>query len=288
VDPRPVALSVVVPCRNATAHLPGLLGALARERPGVPWEVVVVDNGSTDGTRAVAQRGADVLPVRVVDAPDHHGPGYARNVGAAAAAGEHVLFLDSDDLIAPGYVPAMRAGLATADVVGAGLDAVALNPGWAVDSRPSGIADGLLDHFDFLPYAPSGAMGVRRTVFEQLGGFADVPFAEDVDFCWRAQLAGKRLRAVPQAVVHYRYRPTLRAMFAQAGRYGRAQPLLYRRYRDAGMPGRSIREAVAAWRGLAVMLVHTRSKPELARFVFLLGIYTGRIVGSLRNRVLYP
>jgi hypothetical protein len=77
-------------------------------------------------------------------------------------------------------------------------------------------------------------------------------------------------------------------MFAQAGRYGRAQPLLYRRYRDAGMPGRSIREAVAAWRGLAIMLVHTRSKPELARFVFLLGIYTGRIVGSLRNRVLYP
>ena len=109
--------------------------------------------------------------------------------------------------------------------------------------EPSGaIADGLLDHFDFLPYAPSGAMGVRRTVFRELGGFADVPFAEDVDFCWRAALAGKQLSSVPGAVVHYRYRPTLRAMFAQARRYGAAQPLLYRRYRDAGMPGRSVRD----------------------------------------------
>jgi glycosyltransferase involved in cell wall biosynthesis len=286
VDPRPMALSVVVPCRNAATHLPGLLDALARERPGVPWEVVVVDNSSTDETRAIAEARGD-LPVRVVDAPDHLGPGYARNVGAAAAAGEHVLFLDSDDLIAPGYLPAMHAGLATADIVGAGLDARTLNPGWAVESRPGAVAEGLLDHFDFLPYAPSGALGVRRAAFEQLGGFAEVPFAEDVDFCWRAQLSGKRLRAVPDATVHYRYRPTLGAMFAQAVRYGGAQSLLYRRYRDVGMPGRSVRDAAAAWRGLVIMLVYTRSKPELARSVFLLGVYVGRIVGSVRNRVVY-
>jgi glycosyltransferase involved in cell wall biosynthesis len=282
-----VALSVVIPCRNAASHLPKLLDALAQESPGVSWEVVVVDNGSTDGTRTVAERRADTLPVRVVDAPGQRGPGYARNVGAAAAAGEHILFVDSDDLIAPGYLAAMHAGLATADIVGAGLDARALNPGWAAESRPGAIADGLLDHFDFLPYAPSGAMGVRRTVFEQLGGFGDVPFAEDVDFCWRAQLAGKQVSAVPEAVIHYRYRPTLRAMFTQARRYGGAQALLYRRYRDAGMPGRSFRDAGAAWRGLAVMLVYTRSKPELARCVFLLGVYVGRLVGSLRHRVVY-
>ena len=282
-----MALSVVVPCRNAATHLPGLLGALATDPPGVPWEVVVVDNGSTDGTRAVAERRADTLPVRVVDAPDHHGGGFARNVGAATALGEHVLFLDSDDLTSPGYLRAMHAGLANADIVAAGLDARTLNPDWAVESRPGAIADGLLDHFDFLPYAPSGAMGVRRAVFQELGGFAEVPFAEDVDFCWRASLAGKQLRSVPEAVVHYRYRPTLRAMFTQARRYGHAQPLLYRRYRHAGMPGRSVRDAAAAWRGLLVMLVYTRSKPELARFVFLLGVYVGRIGGSLRFRVVY-
>jgi glycosyltransferase involved in cell wall biosynthesis len=282
-----VALSVVVPCRNAATHLPKLLGALGADDPGVPWEVVVVDNGSTDAPRAVAESRADILPVRVVDAPDHHGGGYARNVGAAAAAGEHVLFLDSDDLIGPGYLQAMHTGLATADIVGAGLDARALNPEWAAESRPGAIADGLLDHFDFLPYAPSGAMGVRRDVFQELGGFADVPFAEDVDFCWRASLAGKQLSSVPGAVVHYRYRPTLHAMFAQARRYGAAQPLLYRRYRDAGMPGRSPTDVVAAWRGLVIMLVHTRSKPELARVVFLLGVYVGRIAGSLRYRAVY-
>ena len=282
-----MALSVVIPCRNAAAHLPGLLDALAREHLDVPWEVVVVDNGSTDATRAIAESRAGVLPVRIVDAPDQDGAGYARNVGANAAVGEHLLFLDHDDLIAPGYLPAMHMALDSADIVGARLDARALNPSWAVESRPESLVDGLLDHFDFLPYAPSGALGVRRAVFEELGGFGDFPFADDVDFCWRAQLAGKRVAAVPEAMVHYRYRPNLRAMFGQARRYGQAQARLYRRYRREGMPGRSFSRAAADWRGLLVMLVYTRHKGEFAQFVFLFGIYVGRIAGSLRHRVVY-
>jgi glycosyltransferase involved in cell wall biosynthesis len=282
-----VALSVVIPCRNAAAHLPELLDALARERLDALWEVVVVDNGSTDATRAVAESRAHSLPVRVVDASDHKGAGYARNVGAKAAAGEHLLFLDSDDLIATGYLPVMHAALTSADIVGARLDAIALNPGWAVESRPEPVVDGLLDHFDFLPYAPSGGLGVRRTIFEELGGFGGIPYADDVDFCWRAQLAGKQIHSAGDAVVHYRYRASLPAMFGQARRYGEAQAKLYRRYRVAGMPGRSFRDAARAWRGLLVMLAYTRRKAELARVVFLFGIYVGRITGSLRHRVVY-
>ncbi|MEJ7582565.1 MAG: glycosyltransferase family 2 protein [Acidimicrobiales bacterium] len=133
---------------------------------------------------------------------------------------------------------------------------------------------------------PSCALGVRRTVFDRLGGFADGD-GEDVDLCWRAQLAGCRLRHVPAATLHYRYRTSLPATFRQARIYGAAHPLLYRRYRDAGMPGRSLREAGAGWAGLLRMLVYTRTKTELARVVFLLGVYVGRILGSLRYRAIY-
>ncbi|MEJ7582564.1 MAG: glycosyltransferase family A protein [Acidimicrobiales bacterium] len=169
MDPGPVVLSVVVPCRNAETHLPGLLDVLSRERSDGAWEVVVVDNGSNDATRAIAERHAGALAIRVVDAPDRHGPGYARNFGAAAATGEHLLFLDNDDLIAPGYLDAMRSALAEADLVGACVDVRTLNPPWAVESRPEPVVDGLFDHFGFLPYAelrpgraPNGVRPARR------------------------------------------------------------------------------------------------------------------------------
>ena len=261
--------------------------ALERQQPQWSWEVVIVDNGSTDDTCAIAEERAEALPIRVVEAPDKQAAFYARNVGAAASTGGSLLFLDHDDVIAPGYLEAMRSALGTSDIVAGRLDVHALNAEWAVESRPEPVAEGLFDHFGFLPYAPSCALGIGRAVFGELGGFADVPFAEDVDFCWRAQLAGKRICSVPEALVHYRYRSTLRAIFGQACRYGRAQPLLYRRYRNVGMPGRTLRHGAADWHGLVPMLVHARSRSEIARIVFLLGVYVGRLAGSLRHWVVY-
>jgi glycosyltransferase involved in cell wall biosynthesis len=281
-------LSVVIPCRDAARHLPQLLAALADERPGVPWEVVVVDNGSRDGTRALAERWAGRLPVRVVDASERPGAWYARNAGAAAARGDHLLFLDSDDLITPGYLAAMRAGLEGDQLVAARLDSRTLNEGWSADSRPEAVVDGLFDHFDFLPYAPTCTLGVRRSAFERLGGFAPVPFAEDVDFSWRAQLAGLVLRPVPEAVVRYRYRQGLRALVGQARRYGAAQALLHRRYRDAGMPGRSWAQSLRGWKGVLRQLVHARNRADLAAALFLIGVYAGRLEGSARWWVRYP
>jgi glycosyltransferase involved in cell wall biosynthesis len=285
--PDTIELSVVVPCRNAADRLPELLGVLAGERPGVPWELVVVDNGSSDGTLAVAEGWSDALPVRVVDAGDRRGAWYARNVGAAAARGDHLLFLDSDDLVVPGYLATMRAALDDADLVAARLDSRPLNEGWAASSRPEEVIDGLTDHFGYLPYAAACTLGVRRAVFEEVGGFAEMLFGEDVDFCWRAQLSGRSIRTVPGAEVHYRYRGTLWGMFRQAQGYGRGQPLLFRRYRALGMPGRSWRQTARDWRGILVQLAYARSRRELAAALFLLGVYAGRVEGSLRHRALY-
>ena len=94
----PGLVSVVVPAYNAAGFLEeAVTSALGQRYPAV--EVLVVDDGSTDGTRAVAGRlaGADAR-VRVIEMPRNTGrPAMPRNLGIAAAAGEFVAFLDADD-----------------------------------------------------------------------------------------------------------------------------------------------------------------------------------------------
>jgi hypothetical protein len=76
-------------------------------------------------------------------------------------------------------------------------------------------------------------------------------------------------------------------MVRQAVVYGTAQPLLHRRFRDRGMPGRGLGAAARAWVGLARMAVHVRSREELAPVAYLFGVYAGRIRGSVRHRCVY-
>jgi glycosyltransferase involved in cell wall biosynthesis len=278
-------VSVIIPCHNAAALLPAMLDSLAADRPDVGWEVIVVDDRSTDATARIAEERTD-LPVRVVRTSGSGGPGAARNVGAAHAHGDLLLFLDHDDQVEAGYLAAMTDALRDADVVAGSLDVRLLNPRWVVESRPDSVVDGLFDHFDFLPYAPSCAMGIRRSVFEAVGGFATGD-GEDVDLSWRAQLQGYRIAHAPGAVLHYRYRSSFIGLVRQAITYGAAQPLLYRRFRGAGMPGRTAADVRAAWFGLLRETLHARSWAELTSIAYLAGVYLGRIRGSLRSRVLY-
>ena len=276
-------LSVVVACRNAAEHLPRLLGALAEERVDGGFEVIVVDNGSTDGTRAVAEAHATGLPaLRVVDASALAGQWYATNVGVAAAYGDAIVFLDSDDQFAPGYLGKMVEGLRDSELVGPSVDTDRLNPGWITESRQVPLVNGLIDIYGFLPYINS--VGIRAESFNALGGYANVPLAQDVDLCWRAQLKGMRLRAVPGAVLYYRYRDTLRGIYRQAAGYGTAEALLYRRFRRHGMP----RAALAQWRGLFYLVRRARGRGDWAYVLFVLGVHVGRIKGSIRHRVIYP
>ena len=120
-----------------------------------------------------------------------------------------------------------------------------------------------------------------------LSGFVDVPYVEDVDFCWRAQRAGFELRAAPGAVVHYGLRSTLPAIVTQGWRYGRAQPLLHRTYKAQGMPRRSVGEAVRTWWSVIKRLVRARTRSAFAADLFTLAVYTGRIAGSVSYRNLF-
>ena len=282
-------LSIIIPCRNSADRLPRQLEALARETWDGWWEVVIADNGSTDATRQVAERFRDRLPhLLIVDASARRGAAYARNVGARSASGEVFLFLDADDEIAPGYVPAMADALARHDFAAAHRDSESLNTGWVRSSRRTHPYEGFRNFLGFLPHAGGTRIGVRRSIFEFAGGFDDnLLGGEDIDFCWRVQLAGIPLCLVPGATVRVRYPDSVRGVYRQARLSGRSVALLYRRYRAAGMPGDSIRVGLRRWLRLVQRLPRIRSRADWARWVRKFGQCAGRLEGSLRYRVIY-
>jgi glycosyltransferase involved in cell wall biosynthesis len=285
------ALSVVVPCRNGEATLGLQLDALAAQCWTEPWEVLLVDNGSTDGSVALAEGYRDRLPeLRVVDASARAGQAYALNEGVRAARADAIAFCDADDEVAEGWVAALGEALREHDFVSCRHDPVKLNEPWVAETREAAFAEGL-PRLWFPPYtthAGSGAMGIRRAVHEAVGGFDEsMPCLFDTDFSVKAQLAGFELVYVPEAVVHYRYRATFGGIFDQARRYAEQMARIQGRYRPPGepVPGRRT-WPVEGWRPLLAELPRAGSKAGRARLAWHLGWQAGRYAGSVRYRVL--
>jgi len=291
VPPESPSLSVVVPCRNGAATLGVQLEALAAQRWSEPWEVVLVDNGSTDGSVALAERYRDRLPsLRVVDASARAGQAFALNEGVRAAAADAIAFCDADDEVAGGWVAALGEVLRTHDFVSCRHDPDKLNEPWVAATREAAFAEGLpkLWFPPYVTHAGSGAMGIRRTVHEAVDGFDEsMPCLFDTDFSVKAQLAGFELVYVPEAVVHYRYRSTLGGIFGQARRYAEQMARIQRRYKPSGkrVPGQRT-WLVEGWRPLLATLPHVLGRPGRARLAWHFGWQLGRYAGSVRYRVL--
>lgn len=281
-------ISVIVPCRNAAAVLGHQLEALARQRCSRPWEVVVVDNGSTDETKRVAAGFDDRLPrLVVVEAAQKAGAAYARNAGVAAARGEYVAFCDADDEVALNWLESVETALNEHPVVAFRQETGKLNAGSAALSRRSRQSEGL-QAYAYPPYLPySGTtIALPRRLFLELGGFDESLLAcEDADFCWRLQHAGAQIHFARDAVVHVRLRETPAGMCRQARLWGEYNVALYKKFRPLGMP------AIRRTRGVRNLLGLVRRSPELlsarSRMAWLwqASWVTGRVIGSIKYRV---
>lgn len=284
-----VEVSVVIPLHDGIDFLPPLLESLEAQEWNGAWELVVADNGSSDGGPDLVKTYASRLPrVKVIEALNGSGSAYARNAGASEAGGSLLVFIDHDDVVGPGYVAAMVDALRTHRLVCGQWEVETLNPDWAHQLLPSGQRDGpMMWNYDFLPYAAGGTLAMRRELFDAIGGFAeDVAYADCTDLCWRAQLdAGAELAFVREAVVHYRYRSSAKAMFKQARNWGRAEVEMYARYRPRGLPRISVRRSL----GNLGFLWHVRRLTHPAGrawWATRAGNTLGRIEGSLRHRTL--
>ena len=223
--PGPIDVSVVMPVRNGMPYLAQQLAALSRQTYRGRWEVLISDNGSTDDSAAAIQAVADQVPVRVIDSRDAPGARRARQ-GGPGGAGRLLLFVDADDVAADDWVEKMAAALQEYEAVGGYIDDVSLNTGKVVTWRPPLTPGGLPRPFGLLPHALAANCGLRRDVYEQIGGF-DPSFnyaAEETDLFWRVQLAGYKLGYAPDAVVACRHRSDMGSMLRQWRKYRRRGP----------------------------------------------------------------
>jgi glycosyltransferase involved in cell wall biosynthesis len=284
--PPPGLVSVIIPVRNGADTLGEQLEALAAQEYDGPWEVLVVDNGSTDGTVAVAQQWEASLPrLRVIDASQHSGSSYARNVGAREAAGDFLAFCDADDVVVVGWLSALAAAARDFDAVTGRQDASMINDPdvqqWRSPRAPG------LPQARFLPFAPSSNLGVWADVFAATRGFdEEYPQAHDVEWSWRAQLASYTLGFAPDAVVHYRYRGDLRGVARQAYLSGIDTARLARDYRIHGMRRRPLKRVLRTWGWIVLRLPLLFSSARRGLWVRRAAESAGRVVGSVRFGVL--
>jgi glycosyltransferase involved in cell wall biosynthesis len=284
----PVHLSVVIPCYNA-AHLVGRqLEALQRQDVTFRWEIVVADNGSSDGSGAAASAySTEALPVTVCDASGRQGVNHARNVGVGNSSGEFILLCDADDQVADGWLAAMSEAFASgAGLVGGRL--VRVTP----DQRAVGVPDdGLRNDLNYLRWPQGANCGFSRAVYDELGGFDEsyTRGGDETDFFWRGQLGGHALRYVAGAAIMYTEKPAPKARFRQYYYYGRSHVQLFKAFAGMGMPRASNKRAVQAWIDIARgLLAGVRSRDRQRIAISHLGQRCGRIAGSVAFRVWYP
>lgn len=277
-------ISVIVPVRNGMPWLEEQLRALAAQKCSVPWEVIVADNGSTDGSRELAEAwAAQYDNFFTVDAPQRRGAPAARNAGVRVARGEFLAFCDADDYVLAGWLSACVEALTTADVVAGMFDFWTLN-----GIAPSANVPAAYRQLGFLPAGLGANLAVRRAAFDAVGGFEeDEPIGEDIDLCWQLQLRGFRFDFAGDAVVAKRARRQFNTVFSQAYAYGRSGPALHQRYRRHGAR-RDLVGAFKSWLWLVIslpLLMKPNRRTEWGRTA---GMRLGRLVGSLSVGVFFP
>ena len=229
--PRTPRVSVVVASYNGAHTLADCLASLERLRYP-DYEILLVDDGSTDHTAEIAAR---FPSVRLLRHERNLGLSAARNTGIAAATGEIVAFTDADCRADEDWLHHLVGALLESDAVGVGgpnfLPPEDSPLAAAVMASPGGPAAVLLTD-RLAEHIPGCNMAFYRWALEAVGGFDPVfrRAGDDVDICWRLLQAGHSLVYAPAAVVwHYR-RSTVPAYLRQQSGYGEAEALLLRKH----------------------------------------------------------
>jgi len=230
-------------------------------------------------------RDFEPFTIKIVDSTDFAHVSHARNEGAKAAAGEYLLFCDADDIVAPNWVEEMTRGLDCFDLVGAACRYAQLN-GSSYKRQDVLASAGLRSVANFLPHAPGGNLAVSKQVLWKVGGFSIEPkFAEDIDFSWKAQLAGRAIGFVSPTYIDYRLQGEFAKCFATHRKYGIGYACLLAKYRSFGAH-HSVLDSAKNLLKLPVALGYLIFSPSRrSNAGYMLGHFIGRLQGSFKYRV---
>jgi len=221
-----MSTTVVIPARNAAETIARQVEALSRQRGDDCFHVIVVDNGSSDGTGAVALANAgDRFTIEVVH-ESRPGINMARNAGIARAPDGLILLCDADDEVSDGWVRAMVSARVPQHWLAGMVDYSTLNSAktmrqWAAPARSVPPENDLVGDRTF-----GCNCGFDRKMWVEIGGFdgrLSGVGGDETEMFLRALAAGYRPRWVPDGLVAYRLRPGLPNMCRQRFRQGRNQ-----------------------------------------------------------------
>lgn len=281
-----------MPCRNVAHVIEKQLDALSKQQFDGDWELICADNGSTDNTNSVIQSFSSRIPsLRIVDASRAPGINVARNDGFKAAKFEVIAYCDADDIADSNWIAEISKAADAHDLIGGAIHTNSLNDAEALErvgKHPC--ENGLITRMGFLPHATGANFAIKREVLETLGGWNEnyVGGADDIEMCWRAQLANHSLGFAPNAIMHYKYRESAKSTADQARSYGRSDVKLYAQFRSLGVPRRSFKQN---FRSLAKVLylsaISVIKKDPAGRAVYERGRMLGHIEGSIKNKCLF-
>ena len=231
--------SIIVPVFNRPDEVDELLESLCHQEVK-DFEVIIVEDGSKKPCKDVCDKYAGILDLHYYF-KENSGPGQSRNYGVERAQGEYVIILDSDVVLPNGYLAAVNSQLSIVNsqfsIAFGGPDAShpsftpvqkAISYSMTSFFTTGGIRGGKakLDKF----YPRSFNMGIRRDVYQELGGFSKMRFGEDIDFSYRIVEAGYQPRLFPDAWVWHKRRTDFRKFFRQVYNSGIARINLEKRH----------------------------------------------------------
>ena len=239
-------VSVIICVYNGVDRVWKAIESLA---PGVvnypDYEVVVVDDGSSDGTQELVENYDFVKLIRA----KHGGLSRARNLGAEAADGDIFAYTDDDCEVDPDWLYWIARGYAEQGVDAMGgpnIPPEPLDEDEAVVAAAPGAPSHVMLNDREAEHIPGCNLTVSRVAFEAIGGFSEVyrVAGDDVDFCWRLEKAGFKMGFHGAAFVWHRRRTSMYRYFKQQKGYGKAEALLMRDH-----PERFTRGRGASWKG---------------------------------------
>lgn len=221
--------SIIVPVYNRPDEVDELLKSLT-EQTEKDFEVIIVEDGSVTPCKEVCEKYTEQLDLKYF-MKQNSGPGQSRNYGAERANGEYLIVLDSDVVLPRTYIKEVEEELASqpADAFG-GPDRAhesftptqkAISYSMTSFFTTGGIRGGKKKLDKFFPR--SFNMGIRRDIYQQLGGFSKMRFGEDIDFSYRIVEAGYQPRLFPRAWVWHKRRTDFRKFFRQVYNSGIAR-----------------------------------------------------------------